>query len=165
MGIGVHMGIGMDGVVSYFHKAGVNALTNADDRYFYNKMGSDLNGALVSELNISGTLSGNLAAVKIEDDSHVAAINLKRGASLDGDILSAWNPWKSTFIPGAASGYVTQLNVGVLDAALTPDPAFSMRYDDDITGPAGISLNVKGGVFAFNGEFKAWTPPWTPGPP
>ncbi|SNS28135.1 Uncharacterized conserved protein, contains a C-terminal beta-barrel porin domain [Humidesulfovibrio mexicanus] len=154
MGIGVHMGIGMDGVVSYFHKAGVNALTNADDRYFYNKMGSDLNGALVSELNISGTLSGNLAAVKIEDDSHVAAINLKRGASLDGDILSAWNPWKSTFIPGAASGYVTQLNVGVLDAALTPDPAFSMRYDDDITGPAGISLNVKGGVFAFNGEFK-----------
>lgn len=153
-GIGVHMGIGMDGIVSYFYKPGVDALVNSDNRYFFTKMGSDLNGALVSSLNISGSLTGAYAAVKIEKDSHVEAINLMRGAAIEGDILSDWNPWNSTYLPGAAASYTTALNVGVLDAAGTPDPSFSMRYSDDITGPASLHLNVRGGSFAFDGTFR-----------
>lgn len=51
-----------------------------------------LDGALVSSFDVSGTLSGSLAAIYIDDSALVSHINILNGASLSGDIVSLWNP-------------------------------------------------------------------------
>lgn len=154
MGIGAHFGIGMPGITSYFHQAGADALTNSDDRYFYTKMNSDLNGALVNALNVSGGLSGTYAAVMIEADAHVENINFLRGADVDGDIRSEWNPWSIAAIaPNPPEDYATDLTFGVTMLG-AGDPEFNMRYDGAISGPASFNLHVAGGSLSLNGSFS-----------
>lgn len=153
-GVGAQFGISED-FSSYFYKSGVPALVNSDDRYFYTKMNSDLNGALVDSFNIAGTLKGSLAAVHIDASAHVKAINLMQGAAITGNIVSEWNAWNNAHAAAdTPANYGTALNVGVSDTAGTPDAAFSMRYDGDITGPASITLKVAGGTFDYNGTYK-----------
>ncbi|HMM38528.1 MAG TPA: autotransporter domain-containing protein [Desulfovibrio sp.] len=154
MGIGAHFGIGMSGITSYFYQAGADARTNSDDRYFYTKMNSDLNGALVNALNVSGELSGTYAAVMVEADAHVENINFLRGADVDGDIRSEWNPWNIAAIaPNPPEDYATDLTFGVTMLG-AGDPGFNMRYDGTISGPASFNLHAAGGDLSLNGSFS-----------
>ncbi|WP_034609246.1 autotransporter outer membrane beta-barrel domain-containing protein [Desulfovibrio aminophilus] len=123
---------------------------NADYRYFLSKMNSDLNGPLVDSFNIAGSLTGSSAAIRIGSYAYVKAINIMRGAAVTGDIVNGWNPWDM----GVSSSNTTALNVGVSDTAGTPDSAFNMRYDGDITGPASFKMNVAGGTFSYNGTYS-----------
>ncbi|HWR02645.1 MAG TPA: hypothetical protein VN419_01400, partial [Humidesulfovibrio sp.] len=123
---------------------------NSDYRYFFTKMNSDLNGPLVDSFNIAGSLTGSSAAIRIGAYAHVKAINIMRGAAISGDIESGWNPWYMS-VPAS---YITTLNVGVSDTAGTPDSAFNMRYNGNITGPASFALNVAGGTFSYNGTYS-----------
>lgn len=43
------------------------------------------------------------------------------------------------------------------DAAGTPDAAFSMRYNGNISGPASFNMNVAGGTFSYNGTYSGLT--------
>jgi hypothetical protein len=153
-GVGAQFGIS-EFFASYDYQAGVPTLNNSDERYFYTKMNSDLNGALVDSFNIAGTLTGSLAAVHIDASAHVKAINLMRGAAITGNIVSEWNAWNNARAAAdTPANYGTALNVGVSDTAGTPDAAFSLRYDGDITGPASIALKVAGGSFSYNGSYS-----------
>ncbi|MDY2637481.1 MAG: autotransporter domain-containing protein [Phascolarctobacterium sp.] len=52
----------------------------------------DINGALVTDFNVAGTLKGEKAAIYISENALVQNINIMNGASLQGDIISKWNP-------------------------------------------------------------------------
>lgn len=51
-----------------------------------------IQGELVTNFNVSGTLKGKQAAIYISPNALVKNINLLSGASLEGDIISKWNP-------------------------------------------------------------------------
>lgn len=51
----------------------------------------DLNGELVTELNIDGTVIADKAAIYISDNAHVKDINISETANIKGDIISHWN--------------------------------------------------------------------------
>ena len=59
---------------------------------------SALEGALVKEVNISGTVEGKDAAIYIAPNAYVETININEGAKIEGDILSEWSP---VGIPGS----------------------------------------------------------------
>lgn len=119
------------------------------ERYENSRMNSDLAGALVKALNVTGTLAGTEAAVRIEMDAHVEEINIMKGASLRGDIVSYWNE----IIPTA---YTTNLTFGRTPdangaATSVRDATFSLRYDGNVSGAESIHMSLEGGTLSYNG--------------
>lgn len=130
-----------------------------------------LNGPLVQNFDVAGTLAGGLAAIYISDNAYVDQINFLQGAHLTGDILSYWNPEdESVLLPVGANpnDYLTTLNFGVKHATgdvtvddYKADSDFAMCYDGRIfaginsetgeTQKASIVMNVRGGQLSFNG--------------
>ncbi|MDY2637482.1 MAG: autotransporter domain-containing protein [Phascolarctobacterium sp.] len=51
-----------------------------------------INGELVSNFEVNGTLKGKLASIYISPNAYVKNININDGATLEGDIISLWNP-------------------------------------------------------------------------
>ena len=144
-------------------------LTPEEKRTEYERLGLD--GPLVKNFDVAGSLAGSLAAIYISDNAFVEQINLLRGAQLSGDIVSRWNPVdESVVLPENADpdDYLTTLNFGLRHAAgdvtvddYEADPNFVMRYDGRIfagidpstaeTQKASIAMNVCGGSLSFNG--------------
>ncbi len=56
----------------------------------YNAASDELNGPLVKEYNLSGTLAGKAHAIYIAKNAFVQDININTGASIQGDITSDW---------------------------------------------------------------------------
>lgn len=141
-----------------------------DDRRAENER-LGLNGALVNNFDVAGTLAGGLASIYIADNAFVDQINFLQGSHLTGDILSYWNPEdESVLLPDGADpdDYLTTLNFGVKHEAgdvtrddYEADLDFAMRYDGRIfagvnsqtgeTQKASIVMNVRGGQLSFNG--------------
>ena len=51
-----------------------------------------IQGALVETFNVAGNLSGKKAAIYISPNAYVKNINIAKGAVIEGDIISEWNP-------------------------------------------------------------------------
>jgi hypothetical protein len=51
----------------------------------------NLNGALVNQFDVTGSISGTDAAIYIGDSAHVETINLMSGAVINGDIISDYD--------------------------------------------------------------------------
>ncbi|MGM9529391.1 MAG: hypothetical protein ACI3XH_05265, partial [Phascolarctobacterium sp.] len=51
-----------------------------------------INGELVTNFNVNGTLKGNGAAIYISPNAYVKNINIMSGADIQGNIISQWNP-------------------------------------------------------------------------
>lgn len=122
----------------------------------------ELKGALVNSFDVSGRLAGNEAAMYIGANAYVEAINVMDGASLQGNIISKWNPLDERIQYGDKTGasnteLTTTLSFGRLAASdgtatSAPDPSFSLRYDGHIMGGDSIRLSVRGGKLSFNGQ-------------
>lgn len=132
---------------------------------------SGLDGALVKNFDVAGTLVGGFASIYIGESAFVERINVLQGAGLSGDILSYWDPnSEDVTLPDGENpdDYVTTLNFGVKHVSgdvttddYTADPDFSLRYDGRIFGgwkeatgetkKASIVMNVEGGTLSFNG--------------
>ena len=130
-----------------------------------------LDGALVKNFDVAGTLEGGLASIYIAKNALVEQINVLQGARLSGDILSFWDPRsEDVSLPKGANpdDYVTTLNFGVKHVSgdvttddYADDADFSLRYDGRIFGgwnettgeteQASIVMNVEGGTLSFNG--------------
>lgn len=52
----------------------------------------DIQGALVENFNVAGNLTGSKAAIYISPNAYVKNINILKGADIQGDIISEWNP-------------------------------------------------------------------------
>ncbi len=55
----------------------------------------EVQGALADKFTVEGTLSGKKAAIYISENAHVADIDVKNGAVINGNIISKWNSVKS----------------------------------------------------------------------
>ena len=119
---------------------------------------SALSGPLVKRFDVTGRVAGSRAAIFISENAQVGSLNIMRGASLQGDIVSNWNIHDPRLAyPGTPTDLITTLRFGLLPdaegrATDSPDASFAMRYDGRISGEKGLSLDVAGGQLAYNGE-------------
>lgn len=150
------------------YKAGWIAITSA--------MPDAINGALVTDFNVNGTLAGKQAAIYISPNAYVENINIMQGASITGDIISAWNPEEiiyqnrdedgnivgEKFVSSLGTDSLTQLNFGAkadTDGAvlrendeLAADTDFKLNYNGNIKGAQSLEMKLHGGELSFNGQ-------------
>lgn len=120
----------------------------------------DLDGALMRSVAISGSVSGSEAAIYMADSALVRSIGILSGASLEGDIISLWDPDSPRVQRDQANGHSlhTTLTFGaVLDDEYVPsetagDPSFLMHYTGRISGPRSILMKVAGGTLETYGD-------------
>lgn len=149
------------------YKAGWIANANVPDA---------INGALVTDFNVNGTLAGKQAAIYISPNAYVENINIMQGASITGDIISEWNPEEILYqnrnedgeiegeklVSSLGEDSLTQLNFGAKadedgavlreNAELAADKDFKLNYNGNIKGNKSLVMNVVGGMLSFNGS-------------
>lgn len=113
----------------------------------------ELQGALVSRYDLSGTVSGKAAAIRISDNAWVQNIHVMQGARIEGDIVSDYD-WNH---PVDGSRLTTRLSFGQKADALgrstaAVDPSFQMRYDGNIRGATSFDVVMAGGKTSLNGN-------------
>ena len=117
----------------------------------FNYAADELNGALVSNFNLSGKISGS-RAIYIGQSAFVKNININRGAEITGDIVSEWKHFSDgeaisiqyngqTF---SASTYIPDL---VTDLNFNTD----LTYDGKISGADNIKMHINNGTLNFSG--------------
>lgn len=121
---------------------------------------SKINGPLVKVFNVSGSLRGREAAIYIDESAFVEEINILSGATLEGDIISKWdpnNPKIHSSAPDSEELY-TSLTFGydVSDdgtALQSGDSDFSLNYAGNINGPS-IDMTHKSGDLTLSGKIN-----------
>ncbi len=125
-------------------------------------------GALMDQVNITGTLAATQAALYIADNALVQEINILPGAHIYGDIVSQWDP-NSPYITAAArdpsSGIdlTTDLNFGAATTARTAKTVhanraaraarqdFNLTLYGSIDGPKSFDLTLRNGQLTVLG--------------
>ncbi len=111
----------------------------------------ELNGALVSRFDLTGSLAGRAAAIYISPNALVENINIMQGAHVLGDIYSLYNE------PDPSGQLrLTRLSFGQAAdstgrATGKPDPGFDFVYSGNIQG-GNLTLVAQGGHTALNGD-------------
>ena len=103
----------------------------------FNFSGNEFINALVESFNLSGRLVGGSHSIYIGKNSFVKNINIGRGASVEGDIVSDWSAIDAQ---GYRPDLVTSLNVNA-----------DFDYGGNISGADGMKLHVNGGTMKFSG--------------
>lgn len=164
---------------------GVNTLGDADEMrgsYIHKvqNIDGDLTGTYegyevglkgpMAKLDVSGSVKGAEAAIYIGKRALVQEINILSGATLQGDILSAWNP-KSQYLheDSAGQNLTTSITFGYkvdADGSYNADPNFRMAYSGDIrwlrdqmdesasgqTPVNPLKVEVAGGTLSLSGN-------------
>lgn len=130
---------------------------NGNPYYDYSGLPLNLNGALVKQFDVSGTLAGSAAAICIASNAWVKNINVLTGASITGNIISLWDPEDTRIqYPGDKSDLHTQLTFGLApkadgSASTNPDASFDMTLAGAIDGAASIDMTLAAGRLAVTG--------------
>ena len=125
--------------------------------YDYSGLPLNLNGALVKQFDVSGTLAGSAAAIYIASNAWVENINILTGASITGDIISLWDPEDSRIqYPGDKSDLHTQLTFGLApeadgSASDIADASFDMTLAGAVDGDKSIDMTLAAGHLAVTG--------------
>lgn len=126
---------------------------------------SAINGPLATQVDISGTLTGQAAAIYISDNALVRQINILDGAVINGDIISEWSSTENRygtygngitlFKPEAEVDRTLLVFGSAADedgqATDEADPDFEMTYAGDITGADGFDVQLLGGELTYGG--------------
>lgn len=134
-----------------------------------------IQGALVENFNVAGNLIGSKAAIYISPNAYVKNINILKGAEIEGDIISEWNPNAIIYqngniddldddqilkpaLPydedGDREAGLTHLNFGCKngeDGNLVADSTFYMELNNNITGSEGLVIDLWGGELITSG--------------
>lgn len=121
--------------------------------------GFDLNldGALVSAFDVSGTLAGSAASIYIAENAWVQNINILSGADVSGSIISDWDPGDDRIqYSGDSKDLHTRLTFGLApqedgSASALADPDFDMTLYGSILGAPSIDMQLKAGHLAVAG--------------
>ncbi|MGN0916442.1 MAG: autotransporter domain-containing protein [Succinivibrio sp.] len=119
----------------------------------------ELKGSLIKDFNLSGSIEGGKNAIYISSNAYVENINILRGASISGDILSEWNPTAVNQNANINNIYLLTTNLAFGMAAdengkaiEEPDPQFNLTYNGNITGTSGMEVIFAGGKTSINGN-------------
>lgn len=116
----------------------------------------ELNGALVDEFNLTGSLTGGEHAIYIGKNAFVRNINFNKGVTISGDIVSDWKH----FTTADGFNYPVMIQYGgqkidtshyVPDLVTNLNFNGSIDYDGNISGADNIKLKVNGGTLKFSG--------------
>lgn len=112
---------------------------------------SELNGALVSNFDLTGRVAGKKAAIFMSKNAYVKDINIMQGASVIGNIISDY-----TELDEDNNLRLTQLRFGSKAdsqgrVTSQADENFRISYADDIVGK-NISLQFLGGKSVLTGD-------------
>ncbi|HBC69019.1 MAG TPA: hypothetical protein DCZ56_01545, partial [Sutterella sp.] len=156
---------------SYIHKVQnlTGDLIDGDLTGTYEGYEVGLKGPM-AKLDVSGSVKGAEAAIYIGKRALVQEINILSGATLQGDILSAWNP-KGQYLHADSAGQnlTTSITFGYkvdADGSYNADPNFRMAYSGDIrwlreqmdesasgqTPVNPLKVEVAGGTLSLSGN-------------
>lgn len=112
----------------------------------------ELQGPLVKNFNVRGTLAGGAAAIYIARNAFVEKINIENGARLYGDIISEWGHFDKTEVPEDLK--IQYYDDGKLGTDLLTQLNFNtdLAYNGKITGSDNLQLNVTGGKLLYDGS-------------
>ncbi|WP_295363195.1 autotransporter outer membrane beta-barrel domain-containing protein [uncultured Succinivibrio sp.] len=121
----------------------------------------NLDGPLVSTFDLSGSLEGRYASIYIADNAYVEQINVLKGASIKGDIISEWDPADDDLIDTRKNQYYTALNFGYgvkADGTSTGsgDSSFAMTLEGSIAGYKSLKINHAAGTLNISGTVEAY---------
>lgn len=121
----------------------------------------ELEGPLVSTFDLSGSLEGSYASIYIAKNAYVNQINVLKGASIKGDIISEWDPNNEYISNNAPQNLYTDLNFGYgvnADGTSTDsgDDSFFMTLDGSIAGYKSLNVNHKAGTLNIEGTVSAY---------
>ena len=116
-------------------------------------------GALMDQVNITGTLAGTQAALYIADNALVQELNILPGAHIYGDIVSKWDP-NSPYITAAAQDpslgidLTTDLNFGAATARTLSarSQEFDLTLYGSIDGQESFDLTLLNGKLTVLGS-------------
>lgn len=169
-----------NGTITKEYNVGLNDFDDSfDDFSITDPVGGDLNGKMAT-LNVSGTISGQKAAIYMAKNAFVDNINLNAGAKINGDIINNWKnfdetadymPYTETYTaferkhPG--TDYKNTIYIGgpmlQYDGKLIPYKKYvpglvtnlnfnaDMNYKGNIIGKENTKMNVNSGVLNFGG--------------
>ena len=130
----------------------------------YNAAPNELNGAMVENYNLSGTLVGGENAIYIAKNAFVKNINVNEGAGIRGNITSDWKHFGEEASEGSYLGLTIQYGenkraeqgypYSVYIPNLVTNLNFNadMTYTGNITGEDNMKINVKGGTLNYGGK-------------
>lgn len=161
--------IGKEGVAARLD-FGNNLLGNDSEyrgSYIWQWGGYDLSqyraAPLVSNFDITGSLKGSKAAIYQSENALASAINVMRGADIQGDIISDYAQLDEN-----NQARLTRLTFGLQPDALgqvTPvaDSGFDFIYNGNIRGKDNLALVTEGGKTTLNGEHQVYSVDIEPG--
>ncbi|MDT3663183.1 MAG: autotransporter outer membrane beta-barrel domain-containing protein [Anaerobiospirillum sp.] len=125
----------------------------------FNGIAISNDGALMDQVNVTGTLAGTQAAIYISDNALVQELNILPGAHIYGDIVSKWDP-NSPYITAAAqdpsSGIdlTTDLNFGAATARTLSarSQEFDLTLYGSIDGQESFDLTLLNGKLTVLGS-------------
>lgn len=134
----------------------------------YNVAANELDGAMVENYNLSGTLVGGENAIYISKNAFVKNINVNEGASIKGNITSDWKQFGDAACEGSYDVGNNPLRIqygenkrgenGYVYYAYIPDLVTNlnfnanMTYNGNIFGEDNMKLNVNGGTLNYGGK-------------
>ena len=108
-------------------------------------------GALMSKVNIAGTVAGSAAAVYISDNALVQEINVLPGAQIVGNIISNWDPDNEYITAFVKENKNIDLTTDLIFGAANTDRKFAMTLYGSIYGPESIDMNLTDGELTVLG--------------
>ncbi|MCL1604243.1 autotransporter domain-containing protein [Succinatimonas hippei] len=114
-------------------------------------------GALMREVNITGTIAGTAAAVYISENALVQELNVLPGASIVGDIVSKWDPNNDDITDRAKNNeevdLTTALNFGAAAGGTSyADRKFAMTLYGSIDGFDSFDMSLTDGELTVLGH-------------
>jgi hypothetical protein len=143
-----------------------NLVLNDMDANTYNANKDELDGPLVEQYNLSGTLIGDENAIYIAKNAFVKEININEGASIQGNITSDWKQFYASECEGAYNGVkgdgsdalkIQYMGTSYDYNAYIPDLVTNLNFNTDlyyggnITGEDNMKMNVKAGTLTYEG--------------
>ncbi|MBE6084088.1 MAG: autotransporter domain-containing protein [Selenomonas ruminantium] len=143
-----------------------NLALKAMDANTYNANAAELEGPLVENYNLSGTLIGADNAIYISKNAFVKNININKGASIQGNITSNWKQFGATECEGAYNGVkgdgsdalkIQYKGTSYDYNAYIPDLVTNLNFNADlyysgnITGADNVKMKVNAGTLTYEG--------------
>lgn len=119
---------------------------------------TELQGALVDNFDIGGTLAGRAAAIYIAPNAFVKNINIRPGAQLYGDIISSWMDFSGKLDMQQYGANYERIGIQYDGVGKKADLVTQLNFDADIdysgniTGKDNLQLNVNGGKLVYTGQ-------------